>query len=231
MAFMEPQVSGPEFWVGVDAGGMTWFPMSDTVGSLELGMGLEFPEDGTEVSEDWIICQLEPTYPNTARIRGERLWARLCAAVRDYHEPGEVDSVAVLWGWGTRLSAPGYMDCTDWDVHHSEEEAAAALAELEEENDDDTEEEDAPEESDEPTEGDYVTRDHIHWYEHGTGKLLLTTADPSDPNAGADDYPAQLLAHMRAEAFFPAVWLVSDHGNWHQIIIDENPDGTVTVRS
>lgn len=33
-------------------------------------------------------------------------------------------------GWLARMSAPGYMDCTDWSVHATEEAAYAALAEL-----------------------------------------------------------------------------------------------------
>jgi hypothetical protein len=31
-------------------------------------------------------------------------------------------------GWGARLSAPGYADCTEWAVHETEEEAREYLA-------------------------------------------------------------------------------------------------------
>lgn len=33
-------------------------------------------------------------------------------------------------GWLARLSAPGYMDCTDWTVHPGEMQARAYLAEV-----------------------------------------------------------------------------------------------------
>lgn len=37
--------------------------------------------------------------------------------------PGNVLSVDTVTGWGCRLSAPGYMDCTPWDVFDTEQEA------------------------------------------------------------------------------------------------------------
>jgi len=33
-------------------------------------------------------------------------------------------------GWLARLSAPGYLDCTDWTAHATESEARAYLAEM-----------------------------------------------------------------------------------------------------
>ena len=35
----------------------------------------------------------------------------------------------VIWGYGARLSAPGYLDCTDWAVFDTEDEAVEYLAE------------------------------------------------------------------------------------------------------
>ena len=33
-------------------------------------------------------------------------------------------------GWGARLSAPGYMDCTEWSVFDTEQEAKDHLEEM-----------------------------------------------------------------------------------------------------
>jgi hypothetical protein len=66
------------------------------------------------------------------------------------------------------------------------------------------------ESDDEPSEGDYVTEDHLRWYEHGTGKLLLTTAED-------DDHCEAIKAHMAREGFFPNAWFLSDHSNFHRI--------------
>ena len=53
-------------------------------------------------------------------------------AFADYVE-GEVlgdDPIEVKEGWLARLSAPGYMDCTDWNVFDTEEEAVQGLKDL-----------------------------------------------------------------------------------------------------
>lgn len=42
-----------------------------------------------------------------------------------------LDDVETVFGWSARLSAPGYLDCTDWTgVFETEEEAVAALDEM-----------------------------------------------------------------------------------------------------
>lgn len=43
-------------------------------------------------------------------------------------------------GWLARMSAPGYMDCTDWSVHKTEDEARAYLRETYEDDEDNGEE-------------------------------------------------------------------------------------------
>ena len=40
------------------------------------------------------------------------------------------DKCVVDTGWLCRLSAPGYMDCTDWYVYKTEADAREAMAEL-----------------------------------------------------------------------------------------------------
>jgi hypothetical protein len=49
--------------------------------------------------------------------------------VRDYTENREAWSIDVVDGYGARLSAPGYMDCTPWSVFKTEQEAAEYLEE------------------------------------------------------------------------------------------------------
>ena len=41
-----------------------------------------------------------------------------------------VGSIGVTAGYGVRRSAPGYMDCTPWDVYGDEDDAQAAFDEL-----------------------------------------------------------------------------------------------------
>lgn len=49
--------------------------------------------------------------------------------LKDYIE-GEYISHDVKHGWGARLSAPGYMDCTPWCVFDTEDEAKEYLLEM-----------------------------------------------------------------------------------------------------
>ena len=49
--------------------------------------------------------------------------------VADDHKM-DVEDVETVAGWFARLSAPGYMDCTEWQgPYETEEEALAGLAE------------------------------------------------------------------------------------------------------
>ena len=60
----------------------------------------------------------------------------------------------------------------------------------------------------EPEEGDYITTDHEHFYQHG--KLALVVEE-------GDDWARALQAQMERERFWPDVWFLSDHGNAHRI--------------
>ena len=53
-------------------------------------------------------------------------------SVGQYCEGGAagIESIEIVSGWGARLSAPGYLDCTEWSVYETEEEARADLAEM-----------------------------------------------------------------------------------------------------
>ena len=67
------------------------------------------------------------------------LFAELCEAVSDYTEndPDKIYSIEIRKGFGARLSAPGYMDCTPWTVFETQELAEKYLEETY--GDDDTE--------------------------------------------------------------------------------------------
>jgi len=74
----------------------------------------------------------------------EWIEADLVGHVEDYHGPTvdipeplepycdnrQATDIKVINGWGARLSAPGYLDKTDWTVFETEEEAQEYLDEL-----------------------------------------------------------------------------------------------------
>lgn len=41
-----------------------------------------------------------------------------------------IEEPDIITGHGARLSAPGYMDCTEWSVHRTEAEAAQYLIDM-----------------------------------------------------------------------------------------------------
>jgi hypothetical protein len=62
---------------------------------------------------------------------------RTCAtnveAFLDYLEGSPMDDEATIdcqLGWLARLSAPGYLDCTEWTAHATEQEARDYLNEM-----------------------------------------------------------------------------------------------------
>jgi hypothetical protein len=63
-------------------------------------------------------------------ISSESPWAieKLARIFGDYTQNREIRSVERVQGYGARLSAPGYMDCTEWAVFETEGEAAQYLA-------------------------------------------------------------------------------------------------------
>jgi hypothetical protein len=70
-------------------------------------------------------------------------------AISDYCENREVWSIELVYGYGARMSAPGYMDRTDWSVFGTVEEAEEYLEEYY--GDEEDEEENSEDEADETT--------------------------------------------------------------------------------
>ena len=113
MAFMQQQISGPGMWVELDGtSGITALPF-DVLSRHEQEIAESIDSD-SEDPED------------------------LQAHFGDYYD-GKVQSVSTRTGFGARLSAPGYMDCTEWSVFDTESEAQAWLEEMYGEDSEDSE--------------------------------------------------------------------------------------------
>lgn len=152
MSHMKAEISGPETWLQIDGSNGTTNVPTDVAGLPDCPPAVgEWPV-GEEISEDWIAGRLEHTYPQTAAVRAERVWAEIVSAVADYYDGPKdgIQSVQLVTGWGVRSQAPGYVDATEWTVYTSEDEAREAYQAEREENGEEPEEE--PEEDDEPPE-------------------------------------------------------------------------------
>ena len=77
----------------------------------------------------------------------------LCYRHAKQYATGEVVAAAYVEKWGARLSAPGYMDCTEWCLFDTQKEAAQYLIDTYYDDRDDGEMT-----ADELTERDHLTR-------------------------------------------------------------------------
>lgn len=67
----------------------------------------------------------------------------------------------------------------------------------------------ADDEPTEPEEGDLVTEDHIHFWEHGSTKRC-----PAVTVQGDDTWQNAVRAYQNKEGFWGNIWSLSDHGNY-----------------
>lgn len=100
MPFMQKQVTGKQRWLSVETTQGTWFVNVFDTG-LDLANSSSLADDVTEENS---------------------------GDVQQYVE-GTVQSWENVTGYGARLSAPGYMDCTEWTVFNTEQEAIDYLEE------------------------------------------------------------------------------------------------------
>jgi hypothetical protein len=115
MGFMQPEIENG-LWLEVDTrNGMDVIPYG-LVGKLP---GLDRPGDQIEwehVSGEDRAAILNSIVPYVGSINLDR------------HTDGVV-WIRLREGYGARLSAPGYLDCTDWCVFETEQEARDHLEE------------------------------------------------------------------------------------------------------
>ena len=112
MSFMQPEIVHG-LWLRVDTMGGTWWVPEDLVGPVFLKQGVAY-----EV--DWY--SLEPD----SKLRA------LTNDLEDYVEADrtEIYELTLIEGWGGRMSAPGYTDCTEWVVLPEREDVEEVLEDM-----------------------------------------------------------------------------------------------------
>lgn len=100
MGFMEPEIQEGD-----------WFSIDGPCGGEHIPadlVSLDIPE---KITEEWLEDVALP-------------------ALHDFIENRKLWTVEKIHGFGARLSAPGYMDCTEWTVFDTEEEAKDHIREF-----------------------------------------------------------------------------------------------------
>lgn len=127
MAFMERQIVEQD-WIEVDTAQGIWTIPAELLPNVVAAFADDFELRGGSGSlEDILDVDGIPE------------------SILQYTEAYKADqiyNVELRHGFGARLSAPGYMDCTDWTVFDTEDEATAYLDENYPEDDDDDSDED-----------------------------------------------------------------------------------------
>ena len=112
MGFMEKQITDKRDWLEIETASGTFF--IDAVDAPQTAVDFaEAVKDGLHDSDE---------VPATVR-------CDLVDYTEEFHADG-IYSVELVSGHGARMSAPGYMDCTDWSVFDTVEEAEEHLDEL-----------------------------------------------------------------------------------------------------
>lgn len=117
MGFMERQITVKRKWYEIDTNAGTFFIDVEDVDGGKLAKDIE---DGLEIDID--------TFEDSETFL-------------QYTEGSELENISVRVGYGARLSAPGYLDCTEWCVFDTEKEAEDYLEEMYGDDEDETGEE------------------------------------------------------------------------------------------
>ncbi len=113
MGFMKKQITHKQSWIEVDTThGTEWLDA--------VSLSLNVRDSQTE------------THPLTDKERES-----IVSQLSDYCE-GTIQEWKTVRGYGARLSAPGYMDCTEWSVFDTPEEAEKYLDEMYGDDEDET---------------------------------------------------------------------------------------------
>jgi hypothetical protein len=105
---MESQITDKQWWLSIDGNSGTDFIPSDLFNVDSVRAIIDGPEDDD--------------YAN-----------KVLAIVRDYTENTTATTAELIHGYGVRLSAPGYLDCTAWEVFSNKREATRRHREMESE--------------------------------------------------------------------------------------------------
>ena len=106
MSFMQRQITNQQKWVELDGdNGITVLPW-DVLTYHEQQIADSVDGDSDAESID------------------------LTTHFADYYDGSRINSVTVREGYGARLYAPGYMDCTDWAVFDTASEAEEYLVDM-----------------------------------------------------------------------------------------------------
>ena len=118
MSYMQPEIVHG-LWLRVDTMNGTWWVPEDLVDPVFLKQDVAYEIDWPNLEEDSNL-------------------KALVYALEDFVDADVYDiyELTLVEGWGGRMSAPGYLDCTEWTVLPDREDVEAVLEDMYGENHD-----------------------------------------------------------------------------------------------
>jgi hypothetical protein len=120
MSFMESQLTGKQYWLVVDYDGIDYTP--DDLFDVRLAWRVLHCAESTACARFW-----RELWPIIRDYVGEQ---RFSIERQHSADANWVPQVSLVRGYGVRLSAPGYLDCTEWEVYTTKREALARARDL-----------------------------------------------------------------------------------------------------
>lgn len=119
MPFMEREITDKQLWFVVDGNCGTDYVPAHVV---------QYPRIHR------LVTDVEVTYADSPMV-----FSLLHSYIKDYTENTTITGITLISGYGARLSAPGYLECTDWCVFDTVTEAEQYLKDAYSEDDEDDE--------------------------------------------------------------------------------------------
>lgn len=105
--------------------------MHDEITIKQAGWQVETDDNGTcYVPGDVVTVPEWIKHGVTVDTNDTLIFDALVSLISDYVPAHHIQSIEVCSGYFARLSAPGYLDCTDWACYSTIREARAALKDI-----------------------------------------------------------------------------------------------------
>lgn len=104
--------------------------MQNDITAKQYGWSVETSDCGTCFVPGDVVTVPGYLKPGEQIDSDDTVFESLSELLADYVEGRKIESIEVCKGYFARLSAPGYLDCTEWTCYPTIKEARSALSDI-----------------------------------------------------------------------------------------------------